>query len=299
MKEIPDLSSPYIALKQLVADLRDPTDGCPWDIEQTHQSIRENLIEEAYEAMEAVESYSAKDLSSIEDMKEELGDLLFQVVFHARMAEERSEFSIDDMFRSCVEKLVSRHPHVYQNTDRLNSETVLINWESIKRSEKKKKSREHLSMLSGIPRSMPALLKAYRMGHKISRVNFDWMGPEKVNQLLEKIDEEQKEMLEQLPKDPELFNGNELPDEIHVRKERATEEIGDLLFVIAQLARHYYIDPEYALQRANDKFQSRFQKMEEHFQDRLEKNDLPSLDEWEEKWQKVKKDETLNNNSTE
>lgn len=291
MKQRPNLSEPYRAIKQLVRDLRDPKDGCPWDQEQTHESIIENLIEEAYELYEAIEKYNPSDSSSVGELKEELGDLLFQVIFHAYLAEEREEFTIDDIFIGIVEKLIFRHPHVYQNTSADNTEKVLTNWETIKREEKKSKSKDGQSMLEGIPKVLPALLKAYRMGQKISRVNFDWHAPDGTSRLYKKVIEEYEEMLECLPENPDDFKGSNLPTPLDNKKERATEELGDLLFVLAQLARHYHIDPELALQRANLKFQTRFQKMEKSFKKRLDAQDLPTVVEWEEAWQKVKKEE--------
>jgi len=289
-KKTPSLDNPYNAIKQLAKDLRDPNGGCPWDIEQSHQSILENLIEETYEAADAITDLKETNKQSYRNLKEELGDVLFQVVFHAQMAEEIGEFNLDDVVREAVEKLVYRHPHVYGDSTSNSSEEVLQDWETLKRREKKKTNKsQHL--FSGIPKQLPALLKSYRMGQKASRVNFDWVDQYGISDILKKVNEEYQELLEELPKNPDEFKYAEKNPGIKEQKERASEELGDLLFVAAQLSRHYHIDPEYALQKANDKFKRRFESMEEIFKERLQNEDYPLVDEWNMAWKKVKEAE--------
>jgi len=288
MKIPPPLDDSYRAIVQLAADLRDPKDGCPWDREQTHQSMVENLIEEAYEVAQAIDDLDPAQPGTFEDLKEELGDLFFQVVFHAQLAAEKKLFNLDDVIRSNVAKLVSRHPHVYGDVSGIeDSAGVLTNWEALKRKEKRDNQKESTSALSGVPNHLPALLKSYRMGQKASRLNFDWRYPDGTEQLFDKIDEEYGELLEELPDSPEVFKSPADP-QTEEQKKRATLEFGDLLFVIAQLARHYHIDPEYALQQSNRKFERRFVDMETRFQDKLRDDVLPTTEEWEQAWKDAK-----------
>ncbi len=277
MKKPPSLDNPIKAIQQLAADLRDPEGGCPWDVKQDHKSMIKHLIEEAYEVIDAIEALDGSE-QGYHELQKELGDLFFQVVFHAQLGSEKDRFNLDDIARSITEKLIFRHPHVYGDGRADNSDAVLKNWESLKRQEKPDKEE---SMLSGIPRHLPALLKSYRIGQKVARVNFDWPATkEGLEQLLAKIDEERGELRAELPPVPEKPTG--------VARERVKEEMGDYLFAICQLARHYDIDPEEALQAANDKFSKRFALAEKHFADQLARGEAPSLDEWEVQWQKAK-----------
>jgi len=286
MKKPPLSSTPYLSIQQLASDLRDPVEGCPWDKEQNHKSVIHNLVEETYEVVDTIENLD-NSAEAYEKLKEELGDLFFQIVFHSQLANEKKQFNLDDVIRYSLEKLVFRHPHIYGDGESLDSsEKVLTNWEMIKRKEREKKN-DTGSMLSGIPGSMPALLKAYRLGQKVARVNFDWIGREGKEQLLAKVLEEYNELLDELPEDTKTYK-NPTDESIIAKKERAEEELGDLLFVTAQLARHFSIDPELALQKANKKFQKRFEEMEHHFTERLNRHDHPSVDEWEDAWQNVK-----------
>ncbi len=222
-------------LRGIMRHLRGP-DGCPWDREQTFETLRTYLVEETYEVLEASASGSADAL------REELGDLLLQIVFQAQIAEERGEFDLDSVMKGIGDKIEHRHPHVFGD-DRLDTaEEVLTQWEQIKARERLK--RHDGSMFSGVPGSLPALLKALRLSSKACRVGFDW--PER-NQLLKKDDEEWSELKEA------LAGGDRLAVE---------EEIGDLLFTLANVARVEDIDPEEALQRANRKFMSRFHHVE-------------------------------------
>ncbi|MDH4261705.1 MAG: nucleoside triphosphate pyrophosphohydrolase [Spirochaetia bacterium] len=286
--KIPPLDNPYLAIQKLASDLRDPQEGCPWDREQTHQSLIENLIEETYEVAQAVENLNLNDPETCEDLKEELGDLFFQVVFHSQLASEKKLFTLDDVVLKITEKLIARHPHVYGDVASISdSEGVLSNWEAIKRKEKSDSQKESTSALSGVPVHLPALLKSYRMGQKVSRLNFDWRYPDGAEQLFDKINEEYEELMEELPDNPVYFK-NPKDKEMEEQKKRATLEFGDLFFVIAQLARHYHIDPEYALQQSNKKFERRFVSMEEELKEKLESKEMPTQNEWEQAWKNAK-----------
>ncbi|MDH5718277.1 MAG: nucleoside triphosphate pyrophosphohydrolase [Spirochaetia bacterium] len=294
MKKPPSLDKPIESLKKIARDLRDKTHGCPWDMNQTHDSVVKNLIEETYEVVDAIEKLNEKDINTYNDLKEELGDLFFQIVFHAQLAEERGMFNLEDTALYVSEKLIFRHPHVYgENVQVEGEKDVLKNWEKLKREEKNKKNEEFIHMLSGIPVHLPALLKSYRIGQKVSRVNFDWPSSKEGTKLLkEKVIEELNEFLVEIDENHEKYNPENLITADKIKeKERVEEELGDLLFAISQLARRYYIDPEEALQKANKKVTSRFEKMETIFQDKLNKGIHPSIEEWDELWKKVKKEE--------
>jgi tetrapyrrole methylase family protein / MazG family protein len=220
-------------LVNLIALLRAPG-GCPWDRKQTHRSILPNLIEETYELVESIEK------NNLSEIKEELGDLLLQVVFHAQMEAEKKNFDISDVITQIHDKIVLRHPHVFKKKTKLSTEKVLQNWEKIKLSQKK----ESHSALSGLPKHLPALVKAYRMQEKISRLGFEWSKKEEV---LAKIEEELKELK------MSLKNKN---------SKKIEEELGDLFLILVTLARKLKKDPELALRRAIDQFIVRFSKME-------------------------------------
>ncbi len=277
MKEALSLKEPFFAIQKLASDLRDPDGGCPWDISQNHQSLIKNLIEETYETIDALEKLDGDKPESIESLKEELGDLVFQIVLHSQLADEKGYFNLEDVFRTITEKLIFRHPHVYGNTDsnQLTQEQVLKNWEKLKRKEKEKKNQSEKSMLSSVPKSLPALLKAYRLGQKVSRVGFDWSS---LKEIKEAIDEENQELEE------EILKRSNLPES----EKRIQEEFGDILFVLVQYARHLKIDPEKSLQMANQKFINRFTYMEDKLKERLANEENISVDEWEKLWQEAK-----------
>jgi MazG family protein len=217
--------------------LRDPG-GCPWDREQSPADLRSYLLEEAYELAEAI------DDGDPAAQREELGDLLFQIVFLARIAKERGEFDVDDVARGVTEKMIRRHPHVFAGGDAADSPAVLRQWEEIKRAEKG--SPEGASALDGIPRGLPGLLRAQRLGTKAARIGFDWTSAAEV---LEKVREETAEL------DAEMRGGPA------ARKARENE-FGDLLFSLVSLGRHLGLDPEAALQKANAKSERRFRALE-------------------------------------
>ena len=237
-------------------------DGCPWDREQTPQLAIPYLLEEAHEAAEAI------DTGDTAMMREELGDLLLQVVFQTQMIADTSKaFTIDEVVHDVTEKLIRRHPHVFGDVKVAGTEQVLENWEKIKRQEKPAKA----SMLEGIPKALPALLKAYRLGQKASRVGFDWKDTEGI---LRKVEEESRELHQ--------AQQREGPEAIEC-------EFGDLLFTLANLARFLHLDPEGALRRAADRFARRFQWMEqEAARCGLVLNDL-AADRWDALWEEAKR----------
>ena len=244
-------------LVALQARLRAPN-GCPWDREQTHESLRKFLIEETYEVLDAMETGDAREFSS------ELGDLLLQIIFHSILAEEAGTFTISDVIESVHAKMVRRHPHVFGGATAKNSADVLKNWEQIKASERaaaygdKKTAPDSTegedSILARVPRSLPAVLEAYQLTRRASRIGFDW---DKLSELLDKLDEEKRELQSLVGNAPASE-----PSEQGVPSQRVEEEVGDLLFVGVNIARFLGIDPEIALKKANRKFKQRFQHME-------------------------------------
>ncbi|MDK9717479.1 MAG: nucleoside triphosphate pyrophosphohydrolase [Trichlorobacter sp.] len=235
--------------------------GCPWDAEQTHESLKRYLLEESYEVLEAI------DNGSDELLKEELGDLLLQPVFHAAIAEERGAFTMDDVLATLADKLIRRHPHVFGDQEIKDSEAQIANWEKIKKEEK---GDERRSALSGIPPHLPALMKAHKISEKASRVGFDW---EHVDQVMAKVIEELHEFEEAMEQG---------------RQDRMEAELGDLLFAIVNLGRFLSLDPEEALRKTIARFQNRFS----HIEDRLHATGRhlqdASLDEMEALWAEAK-----------
>jgi MazG family protein len=249
-------------LRAIMARLRAP-DGCPWDREQTHGSIKDCLLEEAYEFLEAVED------DDTHHMREELGDLLLQVVFHAQMASESGRFGMDEVVQELSEKLVRRHPHVFGDTAVSGSDEVVVNWEAIKNAEAGKEERR--SRMDGIPRTFPALLRAKKIQVRAAKDGFDWPDAAPV---WAKVEEEIGEVREAVAEG----------DADHVE-----EEVGDLLFAVVNLSRKLGVDPEIALQRANSKFDARYRGMEalaEGRGARMSDLDLPAQDAL---WNEVKR----------
>ncbi len=233
--------------------------GCAWDRKQTHKSLLPYLIEETYEVYEAVEN---EDYVAL---KEELGDFVCQAVFHAQLAKERGDFEINDSLNHIVEKLIRRHPHIFEAEKQLNSQEVRDQWEKIKVESGEKKD-----VLSGLPKAMPALTMAFRVGEKAGGVGFDW---EKSSDVIDKIEEELQELK------AEIISDN---------KDGIEDEIGDLLFAVASLARKKEIDPELALKRALEKFKARFLKLEDEIRSEGKSYDDYSLEQLEMIWQKIK-----------
>ncbi|MGH9788537.1 MAG: nucleoside triphosphate pyrophosphohydrolase [Candidatus Acidiferrales bacterium] len=244
---------------QLMARLWAPG-GCPWDREQTHRSLRTYLLEETYEVLDAIERDDA------EALRDELGDLLLQVVFHAQMAREQGRFGIDDVLTGLHEKLVRRHPHVFGEGKADTAQQVVHNWEALKAVERDNRS----SALVGVSEHVPALLEAYQLTRKAAQVGFDW---EKAEDVLTKLDEEVGEVRK------ELAAGD---------TERVEGELGDLLFVVVNLARKLKVDPEVALRRANRKFVQRFHEIERELAARGKRPENSTLQEMDALWERAK-----------
>lgn len=252
----------FARLVEIMATLRSPT-GCPWDREQTPDTLKPYLVEETYEVLEALE---AKDWHAF---KEELGDLLLQVVFHAQLMAEEGKFTIDDVAQAIAEKLVRRHPHVFGDVKVKDSGEVVQNWAKIKAQEKTGKADR--SVLAGVPHGAPALIQAQRLGEKASRVGFDWSSAQEVFQ---KVEEETRELAATLPT-------SDLVQQEH--------ELGDLLFALTSVARHLNIDAETALRKAGKRFSDRFRYIEKKLLDSGEDIHESSLLRLEELWQEAKR----------
>lgn len=254
-------------LVDLVERLRGEN-GCPWDREQTRESLKPMLIEEAYEVLDALDGVSPAEL------KEELGDLLFQVVFHAQIAQEKGEFHLADIIDRLHDKMVRRHPHVFGDADLKTSEDVLKNWEDIKAAEKgvdsSSRSGSARSLLDGIPSQLPALHTAYQMTAKAARVGFDWP---RLEDIIAKLQEESSELLE-------ARAGQD--------QEKTAGEVGDLLFVAVNIARFLGIDPETALRRSNRKFNRRFRQVEAGIKSQGREMRDATLAEMNALWEKAK-----------
>ena len=269
------IDSPGAKFERLLAimqTLREPG-GCPWDREQTHASLRPFVLEETYELLEAIDSGSADAL------REELGDYLFEAVFLARISEEAGDFGIGDAIDAICAKLVRRHPHVFERSAgdaSMTSDQVLEKWETLKARERAAAGApaKTKTTLSGVPKTLPALLRAYEVSFRAAAVGFDWARPDDV---LDKIEEEVEEVRREVESGA---TGN---------LSRAEEEMGDLLFAIANLSRKLGIEPEAALRRATDKFTGRFETMEREFAGRGKRLNESSLEEMEAEWQSVKK----------
>ncbi|HSZ60699.1 MAG TPA: nucleoside triphosphate pyrophosphohydrolase [Terriglobales bacterium] len=292
---------------QIMARLRGPG-GCPWDREQTFDSIKPYTLEEAYEVLEAIDNRDWPELTG------ELGDLLLQVLFYSQMAKEEGRFSVDDVLDRLSTKLVDRHPHVFGDVKADTSAEVLRNWEALKAEEKKKRlgedgdakrqspddarSKDAQSVLTGVSSKVPALMEAYKLSSRAARVGFDW--PEMAG-LFEKLEEETVELREEL-EGAALASGDgtpggrgiagsgrpEISDELRARLE---DEVGDMFFVLVNIARFLALDPESALRKTNRKFKRRFQWMEERLHAEGRGPQQASMDELEALWQEAKKQE--------
>lgn len=229
----------FSILVDVMKRLRSP-EGCMWDREQDHGSLKNSLIEEAYETLEAI------DGKDPESLKEELGDLLLQVIFHSQIAAENREFDISHVLKNIISKLLRRHPHVFGGENVLTSREILANWEDIKKEERRGSSRDRDSIFSGIPKTLPALHYAYEIQNRASRLEFDW---EDHREIYLKILEELDELKKEVEKD---------------NMERVCQEIGDLLFSIVNYSRHLKIDCELSLKKTSRKFVERFKLMEKY-----------------------------------
>jgi len=251
-------------LIDIMARLRNPDGGCPWDLEQTFATIAPYTIEEAYEVAEAI---AANDMPELRD---ELGDLLLQVVFHARMAEEAQAFDFGDVVQAITAKLIRRHPHVFGDAAARSAGDVKGQWEKIKAEEKRQRGVEHERTLDGIPQALPALIRATKLQSKASTVGFDWNDPRAV---LAKLREEIGEI------EAELAAAD---------KDRLEDEVGDLLFAAVNLARHLKVDADQALRRTNRKFERRFAAIEDGLAAEHRTPAEATLDEMEALWQAAK-----------
>ena len=249
-------------LTALMARLRGP-DGCPWDRKQTAASLKPFLIEECYEVVDAL------DENDPNKVKEELGDLMFQIVFHARIAEENGQFSMHDVISANIEKMTRRHPHVFGDTKLNTDKEVLSNWEEIKKKEKGYEDRK--SVLEGVPRHLPSLLRAHSLQERAARVGFDWS---RIDEALPKLDEEIAEF------------------KVSLRQKDAPgieEELGDIFFMLVNISRFLNVNPEEALRKTISKFIHRFRYIEEHAESSNRSLNDMTLDEMEALWQEAKR----------
>lgn len=227
------------SLVEIMAALRNPDGGCPWDLEQDYASIAPYTIEEAYEVFDAIER---KDFPHLKD---ELGDLLFQAVYHAQMASEDKHFNFDDVVQNICEKMIRRHPHVFGDAGTRTSEGQTVAWEEIKAAERAQKGQTSEGVLDGLPLALPALLRSLKLQKRAARVGFDW--PD-VAGVIDKFSEEVEEFYDEMPEP--------------IDTDRLEDEFGDALFALVNVGRHFKLDPEKALRRANGKFVRRFEHIE-------------------------------------
>jgi MazG family protein len=293
-------------LVALMTRLRSP-DGCPWDREQTYATLAPMLLEEAYEAFEAVEE--AREGRPLE-LRDELGDLLFQIIFYAQVASERGEFTIDEVVAQIHAKMVRRHPHVFAGARADDTAEVLRNWEAIKAEEKraagKDKRDEDASLLDGVSTKAPALMEAHQLTTKAARVGFDW---QRVEDIFDKLHEEIDELKEAIRERDEAHSARaggaqldasseqlrrEAPSrpasDEEAEHEHVREELGDLLFAVTNIARHLGVEPEAALKLTNRKFRRRFRHIERGLASRQRALGEATLEEMEELWQEAKSD---------
>src|SRR5260370_14313698 len=282
----------------IMARVRGPG-GCPWDYEQTSDSIKTYRLEEAYEVLEAIDNRDWNEL------RVELGDLLLQVLFYSQMAQEEARFSIDDVLDRLSKKLVDRHPHVFGDVIAETSADVLRNWEALKAEEKKKrleagggksaKTDSPESVLAGVSSAMPALLEAHKLSSRAAHVGFDW--PEMAG-LFEKLEEEVTELKDELQHLPSAVQpvargvaGSGKPQVPEELRSPLEEEVGDMFFVLVNIARYLSLDPESALKKTNRKFKRRFQWMEEQLRTNGRTPQQATMDELESLWQQAKQQE--------
>jgi MazG family protein len=266
--------------------------GCPWDREQTFDTIKRYTLEETYEVLEAIDNRDWPELTS------ELGDLLLQVLFYSEMAREEGRFSIDDVLDALSNKLISRHPHVFGDVKAEDAHQVLKNWEAFKAEERRKKRQQAIgnrqqeeseeeSLLGGVSSKIPALMEAHKISSKAAHVGFDW--PE-IEGVLEKLSEETRELAEHLKDLPpgalKPRNDSRVPEELRAKLE---DEVGDLFFVLVNIARYLTVDAESSLRKTNRKFRHRFGIVEQELRKRGKRPEESSLEEMEQLWQETKK----------
>jgi nucleoside triphosphate diphosphatase len=262
-------------LIEIMAALRQPETGCPWDVVQTFETIKPYTIEEAYEVADAIER------GDMDDLCEELGDLLLQVVFHARMAEERGEFDFGSVVAAVTRKMIRRHPHVFARSDAETPEAVKLQWDAIKQAEKRERKDRRAARglpedplrghLGSVQRSFPALVEALKLQERAAKVGFDWSEPAPI---LDKIEEEIGELREALREDD---------------RTAVADELGDLIFALVNIGRHVGADPEMALRGTNTKFRNRFAHIEDSLAANGESLEAATLERMEELWQAAKR----------
>jgi ATP diphosphatase len=261
-------------LIEIMAALRNPETGCPWDIVQTFETIKPYTIEEAYEVSDAIER------NDMDDLCDELGDLLLQVVFHARMAEEAGDFAFGDVVEAITRKMIRRHPHVFARSDADTPDAVKIQWDAIKQAEKRERAERRAArgisedfksgFLGSVQRSFPALTEALKLQERAAKVGFDWSSPEPI---LDKIEEEIGELREALK------SGD---------RAKVSDELGDLIFAVVNIGRHVKADPEQALRGTNTKFRRRFSYIETTLDAEGETLEAATLERMEDLWQAAK-----------
>ena len=265
-----NMSEKFVELVNVMERLRAPG-GCPWDREQTYESLAPYLLEETYEAFDAIQE--ANETGNTDHLVEELGDVLLQVVFHSTIARERGDFSIDDVAEGVAQKLILRHPHVFEDKKLETADEVLDNWDELKKEERKRSGKVESvkdSILEDVPVAFPALIEGNKLTKKAAKVGFDW---ENTDQIFEKLDEETEEL-------KSAISSKEKP---HIE-----EEIGDLLFVVVNLARKLGVEPENALKKTNRKFRKRFRFIEDELKSKEKTFDDVDLDEMDQLWNKAK-----------
>ena len=265
-------SKGMLRLQEIMRALRDPEGGCPWDIEQNFSSIAPYTVEEAYEVADAIER------ENWDDLKNELGDLLLQTVYHTQMAEEENLFNFNDVVNQISEKMIQRHPHVFGGKkQKKTSDQQIQDWEAIKAAERAEKNQT--GILDDVALNLPALVRSLKLQKRAARAGFDWPA---ISQVLKKIDEETKELVE--AKEFET-------------QERINEEFGDLMFALVNLGRHLKVDPEEALKKANKKFVTRFKFIEDEIKSQGRNLEDTSLEEMEQLWQSAKNTGSSNRTS--
>lgn len=252
-------------LLNVVARLRDPQTGCPWDIKQDFNSILPCLLEETYEVAEAIHTQDRRAL------REELGDLLLQVVFLSQLAQEEGSFCFEDVMNDLHDKLIFRHPHIFGDKSAANSEEALQNWEAMKAEQKKVKGQS--SILDDLPFALPALTRAHKLQKRCAKVGFDW---DNLHDVRDKVEEEWQEVNEELARSP-------------LKHEKLEEELGDLLFASVNLCRHHHIDAESCLRKANVKFENRFRQIEQYLAKKGKDLTACTLSELDFIWNEIKK----------
>lgn len=252
-------------LVQIMKRLRSPKGGCPWDLEQDHKTLKQYLIEETYEVLDAI------DMNDPRELREELGDLLLQVVFHAQIADDNKQFNIEDVSKEISDKMVRRHPHVFGDVVVNGSGEVLKNWDDIKKVEKEGKGHVEKSILDSVSKNLPALFENFKISKKVAKQGFDWKKPADVfDKIIEEIGEVKRAIKRK-------------------KKNEVEEELGDLLFAVSNLCRVHKINPEIALRAANQKFRRRFARMEAQIKSEKRSFKELTFKAWNELWEKIKR----------